>query len=169
MGCIWSKLIWKYIKCFGNTLGELLSPRLVVPERGRLEMGKWNSPNLSNTQKIGRLGHSKLVLLQPLEPILNWNFTNLWHPGGVEAPISWHSDTPVASPVASQGDTDGDADAEADGRINEGFRIKKFELPLNQWTSPQFWWFCSWFAAELTMIQIWMESHISGTWFGNSF
>ena len=35
---------------------------LITPERGRLKMGKWNSPNLSETTGFESLGHSNWTI-----------------------------------------------------------------------------------------------------------
>ena len=62
---------------FSNFLPFILErPILITPERERLKMGKWNSPNLSETQVFLVHGVFKLDHLQPVEPMLFPKFSN---------------------------------------------------------------------------------------------
>ena len=50
-------------------------PILITPERGRLKMGKWKSPNLSEKQGIGCPGHSNWTICSLLSQFYLPNFT----------------------------------------------------------------------------------------------
>ena len=56
-----------YIFILGN-------PILFTPERGRLKMGKWISPNLSETQGFECLGHSNWTICSLLSQFCSLNF-----------------------------------------------------------------------------------------------
>ena len=54
---------------------SLERPILITPDRGRLKMGKWKSPNLSENQEIGCLGHSNWTICSLLSQFYFPNFT----------------------------------------------------------------------------------------------
>ena len=63
---------------FSNFFTFILErPILITPERGRLKMGKWNSPNLSKTKVFQCLGHSNWTICSllscfiPKNPLFN--------------------------------------------------------------------------------------------------
>ena len=61
-------------KFFNLYIFILGSPILITPERGRLKMGKWNYPNLSETQGFECLGHSNWTICSLISQFCSLNF-----------------------------------------------------------------------------------------------
>ena len=63
-----------FLNFFNFDIFILGIPILITPERGRLKMGKWNSPNLSVTQGFECLGHSNWTICSLLSQFCSLNF-----------------------------------------------------------------------------------------------